>query len=202
MRESLYAWFATIPDAERAYAALTDQGANQNDITITIKEHNEGEHPVEASTGSATFRREEAEHTPAQDAVGGAHVGAAVGVGLGALAALAALAIPGVGLVLGGGALAAAVGGVVGAGVAGAAAGGAYGFLKEHGASDEVVGNYSQATQQGGAVMSVTVPSGNLAAEEIEKVLLSSGGRDIGVYPAPAWLNPIIDQPHAAGEPR
>ena len=116
------------------------------------------------------------------DAGAGAAKGAGWGLGLGALAAIASLAIPGFGLVLGGGALATAIAGAVGTTVAGAAAGGVVGYLKDQGVPDEVAANYDQAIQSGGAMLAVIVPSNDVDSVAAEQVLRKYGATNINSY--------------------
>ena len=100
--------------------------------------------------------------TTPRDARVGATKGAGIGLGVGVLAGLASLFIPGIGLVLGGGALAAAIGAAVGTTVAGAVAGGVYGYLKDQGVPEAAATAFTQTLEQGGAILTVHVPSGNV----------------------------------------
>ena len=91
--------------------------------------------------------------TPA-DAEKGALRGGAWGLGFGALAAVASLAVPGVGIVVGGGALASALVAAAAATGAGAVAGGVIGFLKDQGIPAHDLEEYEHALD-GGAILSV-----------------------------------------------
>lgn len=71
--------------------------------------------------------------TTPEDAGSGAVKGAGIGLGLGAVAAIASLLVPGIGLVTGAGALATALGGAALTAGAGAIAGGVTGYLKDQG---------------------------------------------------------------------
>ncbi|MEA2552622.1 MAG: hypothetical protein QOJ65_798 [Fimbriimonadaceae bacterium] len=119
--------------------------------------------------------------TPA-DAGVGAIKGAAVGLGIGALAALASLLIPGVGLVVGGGALATALGGLLGATGAGAIAGAMTGYLKDQGVEEHVAEQYGQAIAQGGAILAVHVPSGDVDEPKARQLLEKYGATNVNTY--------------------
>jgi len=131
---------------------------------------------LKAKTGIST--------TTASDAGAGAVKGTAIGAGVGVAAALAALFIPGVGLVVGGGALAAALGGVAASAGAGAIAGGVFGYLKDQGMEDEVATRYSDTIEAGGAILAVTVPSGDCTEAEAQQVLNKYGATNFGSYDA------------------
>ncbi len=88
---------------------------------------------VDTPQNVAAVGKEGITTTTPQDAAAGAAVGSGVGLVAGLLAAAAALMIPGVGLVLGGGALAAALGAAAATTAAGAAVGGVTGYLHRHG---------------------------------------------------------------------
>ncbi len=94
--------------------------------------------------------------------------------------------IPGIGLVVGGGALATAIGAAAGATAAGAVAGGAYGYLKDQGMPEAAARSYSQNLEQGGAIIAVQVPSGNVDQATIESVLSKYGATNINTYAAAA----------------
>lgn len=91
------------------------------------------------------------------DVAKGVAKGAGIGLGVGAVAALATLLIPGFGLVIGGGAIAAAAAALAASAATGAIAGGIVGLLKEHGVPEERAAAYDQVYRSGGAVLAVTV---------------------------------------------
>jgi hypothetical protein len=122
--------------------------------------------------------------TTAADAGAGAVKGAGWGLGVGALAALASLVVPGVGIVLGGGALAAALGGVAAATGAGAAAGAVTGYLKDQGVEGHIAEDYDRTVQGGGAILAVSAPSGDCTREEIIDVLNKYGAANVNAYDA------------------
>jgi hypothetical protein len=119
--------------------------------------------------------------TPA-DAASGAMKGAGIGLGVGALAALAALLVPGYGLVLGGGALATALAGAAGATAAGALAGGVTGYLKEQGVPEHAAGEYHETIQGGGAMIAIRLPSGDVDRATAEQVLAKYQASNVGTY--------------------
>ena len=120
--------------------------------------------------------------TTPEDAGEGAVKGTGIGLGVGILASLAALAVPGVGLVLGGGALAAALGATALTAGAGAIAGGATGYLKEQGVPGEVAERYHETVQNGGAVLSVNLPSGDVDQTIAQQELFKYGASDVNAY--------------------
>ena len=120
--------------------------------------------------------------TTPEDAGEGAVKGTGVGLAVGAIAALASLIVPGVGLVLGGGALATALGGAALAAGAGAVAGGVTGYLKDQGVPADVAEHYHGTVQGGGAVLSINTPSGNVDQTEIQSVLTKYGGSNVNSY--------------------
>ncbi len=120
--------------------------------------------------------------TTPEDAGEGAVKGTGIGLGVGILASLAALAVPGVGLVLGGGALAAALGATALTAGAGAIAGGATGYLKDQGVPADVAERYHGTVTGGGAVLSVNIPSGKVDLTGAESVLSKYGAADMNSY--------------------
>jgi len=109
--------------------------------------------------------------TTGADAEEGAKKGAAWGAGLGIVAGLTALVVPGVGLVYGGGALAIAIAAAAGSTVAGAAAGALTGYLVDQGVATPVAERYGDAPKDGGALVAVTVPSGMVLGEHVDFLL-------------------------------
>jgi uncharacterized membrane protein len=127
-----------------------------------------------ANTGLST--------TTPGDAAAGAAKGAAWGLGLGTLAAVATLFVPGLGLVVGGGALAAAIGGVAAATGAGAAVGAVTGYLKDQGVDEHVAVDYEKTVHGGGAVIAVHVPLEGLSRERILEILDKYGATNVNAY--------------------
>ena len=120
--------------------------------------------------------------TTPEDAGSGAVKGTGIGLGVGIIASLAALTIPGFGLVLGGGALAAAIGATALTAGAGAIAGGATGYLKEQGVPADAAERYHGAVTNGGAVLSLNIPSGKVDQATAESILSKYGAADMNAY--------------------
>lgn len=205
---TLYASFATVDDAQKAAGALLDHGAKKEDLSIVAHATEEPEFvrnraatgAVGTTTGDTVTVTDpdvdrdddsddaegQAEHgittTTGADAGAGAAKGAAWGLGIGALAALAAVWVPGLGIVLGEGALAWALGGAAGATAAGALAGGVHGYLVDQGVPEEHARAYNEAVEGGGAMIALAMPSGDLDPAEAEDILRKYGGANVGNY--------------------
>jgi hypothetical protein len=171
--KSTYATFTDPKMAERAGGALLDHGLRAEHLSIIFPEG------YEASEKGHDPERK-AEHgittTTSGDAASGSAKGAGIGLAAGALAALAAVFIPGVGLVIGGGALAIAIGGVAGTTAAGAIAGGVTGYLKDQGVPDEAVAHYTRVLNSGGAMVSVTPTDEDVDNLTVESILQKYDG--------------------------
>jgi hypothetical protein len=124
------------------------------DTSIDVVEANHGPHIIDNNREQAHAARGISTTTPA-DAGKGAAEGAGWGVGLGLILGLAAVAIPGVGLVAGAGALVAGLTAATAA--AGAVAGGAYGFLNDMGLPPQTVTHLQNHLQSGGPILSIGV---------------------------------------------
>ncbi|NLD44574.1 MAG: hypothetical protein GX657_13900, partial [Chloroflexi bacterium] len=122
--------------------------------------------------------------TTRKDVVSGAKNGGAVGLGIGAVVAIASMVVPGFGVVAGGGALATALGGAIGATAAGAVAGGAVGYLKDQGVAEEIVHRYAEVLETEGAVVSVDLPSGDVTEDDVHWVFDKYGGMNVHATPA------------------
>src|SRR5262249_17991350 len=105
------------------------------------------------------------------DAAEGAVKGAGIGAAAGALAALACMIVPGIGLVVGAGPLALAILATAASTAAGAMAGGVYGYLKDQGVPEAVATDYQEAVRRGGAIIAVPVPTGELDRPAVEQLL-------------------------------
>ena len=194
---TLYASFVDASAAERAAGALLDHDARSADISIlahedyvatrTNKDLDAGHAERSAKEGISTT-------TPGDVAIG-ATKGAAVGLGVGIAAALASLIVPGFGIVIGGGALAAAITGGAATVAAGAAAGGVAGYLKDQGVPAEMVTKYSNTFYEGGAILALAVPSGDLDGIEAEAILAKYGAVNIATYNSPRVLADGVVQP-------
>ncbi len=145
-------------------------------------------------------RRVEAEHsleqqaksgisvTTAEDAEAGAIRGAAWGAGIGTAAAIAALFVPGVGLVIGGGALATAIVGLAASTGAGAGAGAVTGYLKDQGVDRHIADEYETVIQSGGAILGATMPSGNVEEGKAWEILTKYAGTRVTSYVNKAYV--------------
>lgn len=106
--------------------------------------------------------------------------GALGGAGIGAILGIAALAIPGVGPLAAAGAIASSAipgAAAIGAG-AGAIAGGLGGLLKDHGVSNEDTDYFEGRINDGGIFVSVDASGGELKADQIREILQRNGGHN------------------------
>ena len=168
MAETVFAGFTDASRAEQAAGALLDRGARPEDISVLV---GNAERTSQSADGITT--------TTTTDVAVGAAKGAGIGAGLGVLAALATLFIPGVGLVVGAGALATALAAGAGAAVGGAIAGGVAGLLIDQGISAEHANQYQRIVTGGGAMISLFLPSGDLARSDVDDVLAKYGASDV-----------------------
>jgi hypothetical protein len=187
MKQTIYATFTDIENAERATGALLDFGVRAEDVSLVAHEQHAGRakyyvedmeplprnEDLSAKTGIST--------TTGEDAASGALTGSTIGLGLGVIVALASIFLPGVGLIAGGGALSLALSGLAGTTGAGAIAGGVLGFLKDQGVPEHVANVYAETYHEGGAILAVNVP-GNVSRGEIESVLNKYNGLHVGEY--------------------
>jgi hypothetical protein len=161
MTETLFASFININDAERAMGALLDHGVRPKDISLVAHESHSDR--LESYSASKDLKLDELKDnatngittTTTSDAESGALDGATIGLGVGVVAALASIFLPGIGLILGGGALALALSGAAGATGVGAVGGGVYGFLCDQGISDPHLTTYQETFVAGGAIMGI-----------------------------------------------
>jgi len=137
--------FSTSTEAQCAVEELASGGWARDDISVVAR-------PEVA---------EEGHHLAIKDAEKGAVVGGLAGLFLG----LSELAVPGVGLVLVGGWLAAAI---LGAGV-GAATGGLVGSLVEAGISHEAAGHFAEGVKRGEIL--VTLKTDGERADAAETIM-------------------------------
>jgi len=126
--------------------------------------------------------------TTPEDAEAGAIAGGAWGAGLGVAAVLAAMFVPGVGVVIGGGALASAIGALAASTGAGVAAGAVTGYLKDQGVEAEVAEVYDNAIISGGAVLALTLPSGGVEESKAWEVLDKYGARNVTAHAGRPYL--------------
>jgi hypothetical protein len=147
-------------DAERVVRELEQIGIPHDNISLVANAQNRGQ-PGADSTASTT-----ATDTPASTGAGtGATLGTAVGGGLGLLAGIGSLAIPGVGPVVAAGWLVAAL---TGAGI-GAAGGGLVGSLTGAGVSRDEADVYAEGVRGGGSLVTARVDEAE--ATRVEEVM-------------------------------
>ena len=185
MTETLFASFHNINDAERAMGALLDHGVKPMNITLVAHKSHVGR--LESYSVSKDLNLDDAKShaetgittTTATDAESGAITGATIGMGVGVVAALASIFIPGFGLILGGGALSIALSATAGATGVGAIAGGVTGFLKDQGVSEPHLSSYGTTFEDGGAIMGVDL-DGSMDQADFERILNKYNASDIG----------------------
>ena len=190
MTETLFASFVNISDAERAMGALLDHGVKPRDISLVAPEQHADRLDQYSASKDMDLKglREHAESgittTTAADAESGALTGATIGMGVGVVAALAALFIPGIGLIVGGGALSLALSGAAGATGVGAVSGGVLGFLKDQGVTDPHLNAYHEAYAGGGAVLGLEL-NGQIDQADAHRILAKYNAENIGGYASP-----------------
>ena len=193
-RSTVAGLFTERADAERAINDLKDAGFRPDDVGVAMRDRDEQGALVEetgtrAAAGAGT------------GALGGGILGGLVGwlVGIGALA------IPGIGPVLAGGALATAFGlaggtAVAGAGI-GAAAGGIVGALVGMGIPEEEAQHFESGFREGGVLLTVNAGARALDAAAI----LERNGADTGPGSVGARARSdrsAMDRPAVPGETR
>lgn len=153
--------------AEGAVAQLRSAGVSDRDISL-IAQH-DGETAVHDGRGDTI-----------SDGGSGIAKGVTVGAGVGALAGLAALVIPGIGPFIAAGALTSTLG-VAGASVAtgalaGAATGGIAGALTDYGVSHDDATYYTERMGSGGVVVTVDLTSAGMDETVVADTLFNAGG--------------------------
>ena len=161
--------FDSRTEAERAVTDLRAVGVRDESISI-IAQH-DGQNTTTDGSG--------ADNDGDNDGLVKGLVG---GAGLGALAGIAALAIPGVGPFVAAGAIAqSAIGGAAVTGAAlGATAGGLTGALTDHGVSDEDARYYEGRINSGGVFVSVDTNSADISPTSALDVMNRRGGHASG----------------------
>lgn len=141
--------FETYAKARAAVRALEDAGIRTADISLIANSPNDIT-PDESPVG--------------KDAAAGAEVGAILGGAGGLLAGIGVLAIPGLGPVLAGGWLVAAVMGAAAGAWLGAATGGLIGLLTDAGIPKSDAHVYAEGVRRGGALVTVRANDAQAAA--------------------------------------
>lgn len=165
-RHTVAGLFRDRSDAERAINDLRSMGFNAGDIGIAMRDR----------TAQGEMIEETGSHA-AEGAVTGAVGGGLLGGLVGFLVGIGALAIPGIGPVVAGGALASAFGlaggtAVAGAGI-GAVSGGVVGALVGLGIPEEEARHFETGFREGGVI--VTVKAGESRVTEALAVLERNG---------------------------
>ncbi len=153
MAKTVVGLFDTVDEAQGVVQDLTNSGFNRNDISLVANDANgkSGNVKPTGKTSADTGDGEEA----AEAAGSGAVSGTMVGGGLGLLAGLGALLIPGIGPVVAAGPIATVLGmTAAGAGI-GAAAGGLIGALTKAGVPDDDANYYAEGVKRGGTLVMV-----------------------------------------------
>jgi hypothetical protein len=153
--------FRNQVDAERAITRLRQEGFSESQIGVAMRDRGQQKDLMEGTGAQA-----------AEGAAAGALGGGVLGGVIGLLAGVGALAIPGIGPIIAGGALASTL---AGAGI-GAAAGGILGALVGMGVPEEDARHFEEGFKAGGTL--VTVNAGS-RAEEARQCLIESGA-DLG----------------------
>lgn len=156
---TLYARFSDPAAAERAADVLLERGWPADALSV--------------------IHRSE-EFTPHRgESVAGAAKGTTVGLAIGALGAVAALVIPGLGTIFGAGALATAMASLAGGTTLGAVAGSLTGYLEDKGVPEAAA--YGETLAAGGAVIAVQLDGTALERRAVEGVLASHGAQFIHI---------------------
>jgi len=155
---------------------------------------------VDTPQNVAAVGKEGLTTTTPQDAAAGAAVGTGVGLVTGLLAAAAALTIPGVGLVLAGGALAAALGATAATAAAGAAVGGVTGYLRDMGMPEHAAASVHDRLTEGDYLLTATVDPARY--DEYKQVFLkyNAVGVDINVSAAGEQITDAFGSDPVLGE--
>ncbi len=154
--------FKTQIGAEQAITQLRQEGFSESQIGVAMRDRGQQKELIEGTGAEA-----------AEGAATGAISGGVLGGVIGLLAGVGALAIPGIGPIIAGGALASTL---AGAGI-GAAAGGILGALVGMGVPEEDARHFEEGFKSGGIL--VTVNAGRRAEDARE--CLRESGADLGV---------------------
>lgn len=157
--------FDSRAEAERAIADLRQAGVRDSALSVVAQD--EGKTTTTSGDGHVV---DEGHGSLIRGLLGGGALGAGLGV--------AALAIPGVGPLVGAGAIAAAVvPEAMGLGAAiGAASSGLAEVLNKRGVSREDADYYSNSIKSGGIFVSVDDDGGNVSASMVRDILYRHGG--------------------------
>ena len=173
MASTIYASFADAEHAEKAAGALLDHDMRPEDLSIVCGNiSREDWESYEECEDAEEGVKEGITTTTGADAGSGAVKGLAWGAIIGVLAALGlVLWVPGIGLVIGGGALATALGAAAGTAAGGAVVGGVTGYLKDQGVPPEKVNEFQDHLEGGGAVLELHIPSDKVDLPTAQSIL-------------------------------
>lgn len=164
-RRTVIGVFENVDSATQALNALRDDGFTPEQVSVMARD--------------SRTTREMAENTDmvAEDAGKGAVVGTVLGGLAGWLVGISALAIPGIGPVVGAGIIATTL---AGAGI-GAAAGGLIGALGSYGVPEDDARLYEESVRQGSVLMTIHADS-DTQAQRAHRIFESYGGRSVRSY--------------------
>jgi uncharacterized protein (TIGR02271 family) len=160
-RGTVVGLFKNQVDAERAIDRLKQAGFSESQIGVAMRDRSQQQELVEGTGTQA-----------AEGAATGAVSGGVLGGVIGLLAGVGALAIPGIGPIIAGGALASTL---AGAGI-GAAAGGLLGALMGMGIPEEDARHFDEGFRSGGTLVTVNAQG----REEEARQCLYEAGADLG----------------------
>jgi uncharacterized membrane protein len=181
---NIIAYFKDVKQAEKSLGAMCDHGVEKDHLSLTTSESNLEELYTTKAAQEAREKTKGVTTTTANDAATGALKGTGIGLGVGALGALASVFIPGYGLVFGSGALMTASLAAVGTGAGGGVAGAVTGYLKDQGLDESLVGEYKEALDNAGAVVGVEVVEDTVSPGKVKEILKKYEGRGITIASA------------------
>lgn len=187
MYEQVCGVFNDAENAERAFSALKDHGADGNELSVVRRSTGAGV-PEVSEHGSTGFTT-----TSGADAAEGAVKGGAIGLAVGILAGAAALTIPGVGVILAAGPIAGAIGAALATGAAGAAAGGVVGYLVDQGVPEDAANRYATALNRGDILIAVRSPK--LTEEQAELLMSKYGAVEVFAFPVGSPVEGVAEPP-------
>jgi hypothetical protein len=173
--------FHDAAQAELAIRGLKDQGFTADDIGVLMRDGQRQQQLADAGGGKVSG-------AATTGAIGGGVAGGVIGL----LAGVGALAIPGIGPIIAGGALASTL---AGAGI-GAAAGGVIGALVGMGIPEEDARFFERGVRSGGVLITVKAGSRHEAARE----LLQRYGGELGAGRSVAWTRTADHESAIGGE--
>jgi uncharacterized membrane protein len=162
--QTVLALFRSYDDVDKALASLHKAGITTDMVGVIARE-------------DVVAGREVGEGVDTDGVTEGATGGAMLGGLAGLIAGVAAMAIPGVGMIITAGTIATALGSTaIGAGI-GAAAGGIIGGLVDLGLSEEEAQYYAEGIKRGGILLTATVPENRV--EKVRSIYSETGAVDI-----------------------